>query len=182
MSSTNLSFRTPAPLLQLFRDRDIKGVDNPGVIAKRDVERWYSLLGESLKKVRIEPEEAVVMIYAAHWWLGTMTGLLLGSLPEHLLQNMGLDAFYRGAQESLAQKVDGWPLSVRAALWDSAERYEVIAHRKPGNTLGGALHQVGLHSYSLDPEDLLLVECVPAVESDELPRAYMHIKNRRSQK
>jgi hypothetical protein len=173
VSSTNLSFRTPPDLMQKFRDRDIKGVENPGAIAKRDVERWYSLLGESLKAVHIEPVEAVVMIFAANWSLSGMNGQTLADLPETLRREVGLHAFYREAQLDLAEETERWPLSVRAALWDAAERYDVVAHKEPGLTFGATLHRVGLHSYDLTPEELALVEGIPAVESDSLPGVYM---------
>jgi hypothetical protein len=171
--STNLSFRTPEALKKKFRTRDIKGVANPGYIAKRDVERWYSLLSASMDEVRIEPADAVVMIYAVNWWLGIMDGHQLKSLPQQLRQQMGLDDFYRDAQLELAEQVERWPLAARAALWDAAERYDVLVHGNPGKTFGAALHLVGLHSYQLTPEELRLVEKVPAVESDQLPAAYM---------
>lgn len=173
MSSTNLSFRTPADLMMKFRARDIKGVDNPGAIAKRDVERWYLLIGHSLKEVSVEPAEAVVIVYAANWWLNGMSGQILQDLPDILSKQMGLHAFYRDAQLGLAERVERWPLDVRAALWDAAERYDVLAHRDPGQTFGATLHQVGLHSYDLTPEELSLVESIPAAESDQLPDAYM---------
>lgn len=172
MSSTNLSFRTPPDLMQKFRDRDIKGVDIPGAIAKRDVERWYSLLGESLKKVHVEPAEAVVMIFAANWSFSGMNSQTLTDLPETLRREVGLPAFYWEAQIGLAEEVGRWPLDVRAALWDAAERYDVVAHKEPGRTFGATLHQVGLHSYELTPEELALVESIPAVESDSLPEVY----------
>jgi len=173
VSSTNLSFRTPADLMQKIRARDIKGVDNPGAIAKRDVERWYSLLTYSLAQVSVEPAEAVVMIYGVNWWLSGMTGQTLEELPDVLRRGMGLNAFYQDAQLGLAEALEDWPLEVRAALWDAAERYDVLAHREPGRTFGAALHQVGLHSYELAPEELALVESIPAVESDKLPDVYM---------
>lgn len=173
MSSTNISFRTPDDLKQKLRSRDIKGVDNPGAIAKRDVDRWYSLLGQSLGSVEVDPVEAVVMIYAAHWSLDGMSGQSLYRLPEILRQEMGLDAFYREAQISLAERVERWPLDVRAALWDAAERYDVLAHKETGRTFGATLHQVGLHSYNLTSSELKLVESIPAAESDFLPGVYM---------
>jgi hypothetical protein len=163
--------------MKKIQSRDIKGVANPGAIAKRDVERWYSLLSESLKEVEVEPAEAVVMIYAAHRWLSIMNGDRLDILPEQLLQNMGLDGFYRDAQYSLAEKVQGWALGTRAALWDAAERYEVAAYREPTKTFGAILHQVGLHSYELRPEELAVVERIRAAESDVLPAAYMNAMN-----
>lgn len=174
MSSTNLSFRTPAELMQRIRARDIKGVDNPGAIAKRDVERWYSLLGESLKYVSVKPVEAVVMIYAVHWCLKGMGGQSLMDLPETLRREIGLHAFYRDAQLGLAEEVERRPLDVRAALWDAAERYDVVAHREPGRSFGAVLHRVGLHSYDLMPQELALIEGLPAVESDSLPGVYMN--------
>lgn len=178
MSSTNLSFRTPADLKQKFQDRDIKGVQNPGAIAKRDVERWYSLLSQSLGEVAVEPVEAVVMIYAAHWWLNGMGGQSLTTLPEILRSEMGLDVFYRDAQDALANRVQDWSLDVRAALWDAAERYDVLAHRQTGKTFGATLHQVGLHTYALTPRELSVVESIPAVESDLLPEEYMKAANK----
>jgi hypothetical protein len=156
-----------------LKDRDIKGVDNPGAIAKREVDRWYSLLGHSLRGVSVAPAEAVIIIYATNWWLSAMSGQVLEDLPDTLRQGMGLHAFYRDAQLGLSEKVARWPLDVRAAMWDAAERYDVLAHRETGRTFGATLHQVGLHSYELTSEELALVEKIPAVESDHLPDAYM---------
>jgi hypothetical protein len=173
VSSTNLSFRTPPDLMQKLRDRDIKGVDNPGAIAKRDVERWYSLLSESLKTVHVEPAEAGGLIVAASWAFSGMNSQTLADLPETLRREVGLHVFYREAQLGLAEEVERWPLDVRAALWDAAERYDVVAHKEPGRSFGAVLHRVGLHSYELTPEELALVESIPAVESDSLPGVYM---------
>lgn len=178
MPSTNLSFRTPIDLMNKFRTRDIKGVLNPGAIAKRDVERWYSLLEISMGDVQVEPVEAVVMIYAANWWLNGMGGQVLQDLPETLRREMGLDPFYRDAQLSLAEVVERSSLAVRAALWDAAERYDVLAHKGGQCSFGALLHQVGLHSYTLTPEELGLVESFPAVESDVLPASYIAAVNR----
>lgn len=173
MSSTNLSFRTPPELMARIRSRDIKGVENPGSMAKRDVERWYSMLETSLRKVSVDPQEAVVMIYAVNWWMSGMTGATLTELPQTLSQEIGLPDFYRDAQLGLAEQVEGWPLNVRAALWDAAERYDVMVHRQPNKTFGAALHEVGLHRYDLDPQELSMVESFTAVESDSLPAVFM---------
>lgn len=179
MSSSNLSFRTPAELMGKFRIRDIKGVKNPGAIAKRDVERWYSMLDACRKQVRLQPAEAVVMIYAANWWLSAMSGESLLALPQQLRRDLRMDPFYRDAQDSLGELVTEWPLGTRAAIWDAAERYDVLAHHHPDTTFGAALHQVGLHSYRLAPEELAVVETLSAVEADNLPAAYMQAVNER---
>jgi hypothetical protein len=176
MASVNLSFRTPPDLMSKIQSRDIKNVDHPGYLAKRDLERWYSLLGSSLREVSVTPEEAVVVIFAAGWWLPTMTGQLLTDLPVVLRQEIGLDGFYESARRSLADRVDSWPLAVRAALWDAAERYDVLVHETQGCTYGAALHRVGLHNYLLDQEELEVVESFIAVESRELPAAYMNAR------
>ncbi len=171
--SINLSFRTPEDLLKKIKSRDIRGSDFPGAIAKRDVERWYALLGEVLKGIVLDPVDIVVMVYAVTRWLGPMDGEQLVSLPHQLRQEMGLDPFYRDAQLSLAETAEGWSLGVRAAVWDAAERYEVIAHQNPELTFGAALHQAGLHRYDLNAGELALVESFPAVEGAQLPGAYM---------
>jgi hypothetical protein len=159
--------------MQRLQARNIKGVKNPGAIAKRDVERWYSLLEASVSYVKVEPIEAVVMIYAANWHFSAMNSRTLEDLGSILRQEMGLNPFYADAQRTLAQKVEDWPLLVRAALWDAAERYDVLAHLRRVETFGAGLHQVGLHSYELEPEELARVEGLAAVEGDSLPEEYM---------
>lgn len=173
--SINLSFRTPEDLLRKIKSRDIKGSGFPGAIAKRDVERWYALLGEVLKTVSLVPAEIVVMVHAATRWLGPMNSENLAALPDQLRQEIGLDPFYRDAQLGLADQAEGWSLGVRAAVWDAAERYEVVAHQQPDLTFGAALHQAGLHTYDLDAEELAVVTSLLALEGDMLPAAYMRM-------
>lgn len=176
MASTNISFRTPPELMTKLASRDIKNVKYPGHVAKRDVDRWYSLLESSLGEATVSPEEAVVIIFAASWWLPVMTGRFLTELPAILRQEIGLDGSYAGASRSLADRMESWPLAVRAAVWDAAERYDVTVRQGPWRTYGAALHQVGLHNYRLSSQELALVEALPAVESRELPAAYLAAK------
>lgn len=173
MSSTNLSFRTPPDLMAKIKARDLKGVENPGATAKRDVARWYSLLSASLPEVTVVPAEAVVMIHAANWWLTTMNASALLGLPDTLRSGIGLDDFYGAYQQSLGESMLSLPLSARAALWDAAERYEVEVSKHPDQTFGAVLHRVGLHTYQLSPQGLEIVESFSAVESSALPAAYM---------
>lgn len=174
VSSSNLSFRTPPELKARLKARDIKGVDHPGAIAKRDIERWYSLMEESLHEVAVSPAEAVVVIYGVHWWLPALTGSALSDLPVQIRRLVGLPPFYRDAQDSLGERLYAMSLSARAALWDAAERYDVAVRRNHEQTFGRALHEVGLHSYDLPQSELWVVENLTAVESDALPAAYMN--------
>lgn len=175
MPSNNLSFRTPEPLLKQIQSRDPKGVENPGAIAKRDVERWYGFLQSGLPQVELTPAEAVVLIHYVGAFQGEMqhsqvlmAAQSIGSTPQ------GLGEAYAPARASLAAKMADWSVAALYAAWDAAERYEVVAKRGSLNTtFGMALHLVGLHSYVLPPDDLATVERMGAVPSADLPGEYL---------
>lgn len=174
MPSKNLSFRAPEALLEKISLRDPEKSLYPGAIAKREVGRWYEVLGEALKDVRVTPDEAVVLIVC-----------VMSSTPVHenvvstsarlCTESLDLGGELDEAQESLAVKMGDWPLMTVYAAWDAAERYEVLALNPPpeGLTFGMALHQVGLHTYDLEPETLAHIERTPAVPAAYLGEVYV---------
>jgi hypothetical protein len=187
MPSRNLSFRTPPKLLEQIQSRDLKGVDNPGAVAKRDVERWYEVLQESMREVRLNPAEAVVLIYYAGSLLEDSSVSLSRVLMAHHIigsGGLGLESAFTPVSESLADKMAGWSLAGKYAAWDAAERYEVVVRRNLEHvegavegaedlTFGMALHRVGLHTYDLLPDELAVIERMGAVPADMLPGAYL---------
>jgi hypothetical protein len=178
MPSTNLSFRTPVDFMDRIKSRDLKGVDNPGATAKRDLGRWYDVLAEGLREVQVTPDEAVVLIYYVSTYEGLATvdnvmraGEVLEDYPVGLVDD------FDTAKWELGKKYQTWSLAGRYAAWDAAERYEVLARRNEASTepltLGMALHRAGLHTYDLPPEILAHVERTPATIADELPGIYL---------
>lgn len=184
MASRNLSFRTPEPLMDKIRSRDLKGVDNPGAVAKRDVERWYNVLQEGLAEVRLTPPESVVLIHYVGPFEGHVvhTNVLLAA--QHIQSGpMGLGEPFAAVRESLAAKMAQWSLAGRYAAWDAAERYQVLVARNFARedlaedlTFGMALHHVGLHTYDLPQEELSVIEGMDAVEASRLPGAYVRAR------
>lgn len=176
MPSTNLSFRTPKPLLDLIRGRDLKGVENPGATAKRDVERYYGLLAEALRDVRLMPLEVVVLIHYVGTYEGYATvSQILDAADVFRESQIGLDENFDEAQQSLAESYASLSLAARYAAWDAAERYQVLAlsNKDTELTYGMALHRVGLHTYDLDPEVLAHIERMDAVDADRLPGLFL---------
>lgn len=176
MASTNLSFRTPEVLMGKIRSRDLKGVDNPGATAKRDIERYYSLMDEGMRTVRLTPKEAVVLIYHVSTYEGYATAQQIADAWEVFQDyQLGLDENFDDATESLGQAYAEWPLVGRWAAWDAAERYQVLATRSgdPELTFGMALHRAGLHTYDLSQEELAHIERMGAVEGDLLPGVFL---------
>ncbi len=178
MASTNLSFRTPADFMDKIKSRDLKGVDNPGATAKRDLGRWYDALGEGLREVQLTPDEAVVLIYYVSTYQGLASvdnvvkaGEVLEDYPIGLVED------FDTAKWELGSKYQSWSVLGRYAAWDAAERYEVLARHNEKTTepltLGMALHKVGLHTYDLPPEILAHVERTPAMIADKLPGFYL---------
>lgn len=181
MPSQNISFRAQPDLLEKIRARDPQKSRYPGATAKRDVERWYAMLEDSLGAVeKFTPDEAVVLIY----YVGTYGGR---PAHEHVMR-VGdslrdssvsfLDPFYDLAQTSVGAKLRLMSPMGRYAAWDAAERYEALAQEavreKDENlTFGMALHKVGLHTYNLASHVLQRVEATRAVPSDYLPGAYL---------
>jgi hypothetical protein len=175
MPSPNLSFRTPQSLLEQIQRRDLKGVENPGAVAKRDVERWYGLLQEALSEVRLSPAEAVVLIH----YVGALqnepvhSNILLAAQTIGST-SLGLGDAFAAVRASLAAKMASWSLAGKYAAWDAAERYEVLAVRGPETlTFGMALHEVGLHTYDLPTDELATIERMAATTADQLPGEYL---------
>lgn len=183
MPSTNLSFRTPAEFMERIKSRDLKGVDNPGATAKRDLGRWYDVLDEGMHEVEVTPDEAVVLIHYVSTYDGlatvdnvTRAGEVLEDYP------VGLTDGFDTAKWELGRKYQTWSLAGRYAAWDAAERYEVLARRNEGAdawpedlTFGMALHTVGLHTYDLPLEYLAHIERTPAATADKLPGIYLRM-------
>lgn len=177
MPSTNLSFRTPERLMAQIGQRDMKGVQYPGTVVKRDVERWYAVLADALSEVRLAPAEVVVLVsYAASYdgepsHASVIDSPLVISRREFAMDDERFDE----AQEALGRKMTDWSLAGLYAAWDAAERYEVLARRSAdsGLSFGMALHRVGLHTYDLAPEELARIEQIRAVPAEELPAAYL---------
>jgi hypothetical protein len=181
MASKNLSFRTPQELLDKIKARDLKGVDNPGAVAKREVERWYSVLQESLSEVRLTPAEAVVLIHHVEVFDGQADLPIIRVASDCIADgSTGLSSFYGPVRASLARQMARWSFAGLFAAWDAAERYHVLVKRNFDReeqaedlTFGMALHRVGLHTYDLPPEELEVIESTPAVMPDRLPDAYL---------
>jgi hypothetical protein len=176
MPSSNLSFRAPEPFLEQIRSRDIKGVDNPGAVAKRDLIRWYGVLQQGLGEVDLTPAEAVVLIHFVGAFHDRSVNLSEMLMAHHVINgaSLHLEEVYTPVRASLADKMANWSTVARYAAWDAAERYQVVSRHGPLNTtFGMALHRVGLHSYVLPPEDLATVERMGAVSADLLPGEYI---------
>jgi hypothetical protein len=176
MPSTNLSFRTPQPLLDKIKIRDLKGVNNPGATAKRDLGRWYDLLSESLEEVSITPEEAVILIHYVATYDGCPSARNVFDAGEVLEDYpIGLAEDFDAAKEALGRKYQDWSYATRYAAWDAAERYEVLArnHTEDNLTFGMALHRAGLHTYDLPPDELAVIERMKAAPAAFLPGVYV---------
>lgn len=176
MPSQNLSFRAPQKLLDQLSKRDLKNVKYPGTTAKREVERWYSLLTSGLMEVRIDPVEVVVLAYYANAFNGEPTHANVLNAPYAIGDGVGsLSGKFYPAQLSLSDKMKGWSVAGLYAAWDAVERYEVVVSRLKNEsmTFGMALHLVGLHTYSLPPEELARIEQMSPVTSELLPQEYL---------
>jgi hypothetical protein len=168
MPSQNIVFRTTGLLLKRISIRDPKGVKMPGATARRDLERWYSALEIALSKVKLDPAEAVFLIK------------VVGTEPEHndhfveflgaAIQDSDEEGFEH-VRARLIHKVSQWDFITLWAVVDACERYVVYQARNAGDpkvTLGMALHQVGLHSYMVTPEELAALEAAEAAPPVEL--------------
>lgn len=177
MASQNVSFRVEPDLLEKIRSRDPGATRYPGATAKREVIRWYDMLAEYSRDMpRLSPAELVVWIY----YVGTYDGRpavnnVLEAGDVLLDQQIGLDVFYDDFQTQVGLSLNGVPAMAVWALWDAAERYQALVSSTKDESLtyGMALHKVGLHTYDLAPQDLKLVEAVPAVSAELLPSAYL---------
>lgn len=181
MSATNLSFRAPEGLLVLIKSRDRKGVNYPGAVAKRDLERWYALMGDAISEVQLTPAEVVVLAYYAstfdgepnHWNVAGSAIALQG-------RQIGLSEEFSASRDTLAKKMSTWSTAAVYAAWDAVERYQVLALRNRADsgdlTFGMALHRIGLHTYGLSGDELAHVERMTAVPADLLPGEYLNAR------
>lgn len=185
-SSRNVSFRAPDGLRSQLLARDPKkGNQYPGSIAKREVERWYSLMVEGMQHApQMSLGEAVVFIHYVATYDGRPSHSDVMDACEVLfdqdLSSMPVDQDLEDFQESLSRKLAGLREygHVSYAMWDAAERYEVIAahNEDPDLTFGRVLHQVGLHSYTLDQSELAQAERMGAVPGEFLPKVYLRTR------
>jgi hypothetical protein len=160
--ATNLSFRTPSELMDKIKLRDFTNVQNPGATAKRGLIRWYDMLGCALREIHLIPKEAVVLIHLVN---RVGPDISADRLAVYQIKDQGLGEAYTFVTESLAAKMASWPLATRYAAWDAAERYEALVSKEK-LSYGSALHQVGLHTYDLTPEELEHVEALEAAYLD----------------
>lgn len=159
MPSINLSFRAHPSLLAHVSARDPKDLKNPGSIAKRDLERWYAVLAQARMYINLSPAEAVLLIRVANE-VGEIDEEVVTFLVNYV-RDHPQDGFAH-VQGTLLQKVNRMDYITRWALMDAVDRYRVYQVKHPEATVGMALHQVGLHSYTATPEELAALESAAA--------------------
>jgi hypothetical protein len=152
---TGLNLRVDEILRAKIKSRDLKGVENPGAVARRDLERWYGSLKDALDQIKLAPAEAVLLI-AVIGKESVHSEALAATLAMHVEESE--EEGYGHVRNRLVQKIEHWDRTTRWAVIDACERYAVYAKRHPESTLGMALHQVGLHSYTATPEEMAVLE------------------------
>lgn len=180
MPSSNLSFRSPETFLAKIRQRDLAGFTNPGATAKRDLTRWYDLLNEAMSEIHIQPVEAVVWIFYVNTYEGYPSARQILEAGDVIFESdLTLGDCFLDARETLSEKCQGWSPAAHYAAWDAAERYQVMvtagkAREALTATFGMALHQVGLHTYDVAPDELNHIEAMKAVPAEKLAEEYLN--------
>lgn len=119
-----------------------------GLVAKRDLRRYYDLIAAALPDLDLSPAEAClicdalvdVQIADDRWlrlWAEVSDGVRAGDLGA----KWGLSD---AAVERLVERLRLLPPSGRAAICDAVERFWIVMRRAPKTPLNDALEQVGL--------------------------------------
>jgi hypothetical protein len=128
-----------------------------GLVAKRDLRRYYDLIGAALPDLDLSPAEACLICdaladvqIADDRWLRLWAEISDGVRAGDLATKWGLS---EAAVERLIERVRLLPPSGRAAICDAVERFWIIMRHKPKTPLNDALEQVGLlpHEESAPP-------------------------------
>jgi len=119
-----------------------------GLIAKRDLRRYYDLIGAALPDLDLSPAEACLVCDALvdaqisdDRWLRLWAEVADGARDGSLGTKWGLSP---NAVERLVERVRLLPPSGRAALCDAAERFWIVMRHKPKTPVRDALISVGL--------------------------------------
>lgn len=166
MPNPNMSFRAPALLRDALAARNPKDdVKNSGVIAKREVERWYVELDRALVTLKLNPAEAVLLISV----VGN-SELRPDQIAHqlHILVEQDETEGFGHVRDRLVHRMSSWDVMRMWAVVDAVERYEIYQRRNPSATLGMALHVVGLHSYMVTPEELAILESTTVAPPTDL--------------
>ena len=160
-----ITFRDAAlePVIEA-RMRNDGSRESLGLVAKRDLRRYYDLLAAALTELDLSPAKACLICDALvdvqigddRWlrlWAEVSDGVRAGDLGA----KWGLSD---SAVERLVERLRLLPPSGRAAICDAVERFWIIMRHKPKTPLNDALEQVGL----LPSED----SAVPTLSPDSL--------------
>ncbi len=147
MSDNRVAFRAADPLQQQLAartDQEAEG-QSAALVARRDLERYYAVLQDSLRRLDLTAGEACLIVDA-------LNGTLMDAVSYRLLWAEVSDAQRR---QNLAEKwgVDGSQLVERLralspgelmAIIDAAERFWTLIGRGATGTNEETLRQVGL--------------------------------------
>lgn len=119
-----------------------------GLVAKRDLRRYYDLIGAALPDLDLSPTEACLICDALadvqindDRWLRLWAEVSDGVRANDLGAKWGLSD---AAVERLIERVRLLPPSGRAAICDAVERFWIIMRHAPKTPLNEALEEVGL--------------------------------------
>lgn len=141
-----VSFRASAPLLDQIAERKSEG-ESDGEVARRDLERYYTVLAHELLRVNLTAEEAALICDALNgYWMhdSTVTIRAWWIEIEDAISLNGADAKWGISQPAvLVAKLRALSPGASVAILDAVQRWWA-RERVDGETIAESLLAVGL--------------------------------------
>ena len=116
---------------------------SPHLVARRDLERYYALLAEGLRRVDLTTGEASLVVDVLNGTiLDGRTAAFLWAEIEDGIRLDSLDKKWSIDGKALVEKAKAWGLAESLAVSDAAERY--WASLNPDEPIEDGLRRVGL--------------------------------------
>lgn len=139
-----------------FRNREVEAeldrrvkfpADSRGIVASRDLERYYALLADAIRSVTLSEGEASLIVDACNGTIWDSVSVsLLWALVDDACSADNLDTKWGVNGAELVTKLRALSLAETIAVVDAAERFWARSDRsnESGESLADALRAVGL--------------------------------------
>lgn len=134
----HVQFRAGDALADQLAARGVQAALSAGNVARRDLQRYYHALAETLKTIALSEAEASLVVDACHGTtFGPWSASLLSAIVDNAIRLEGLADKWQVDGPALVERLRGLSYCQSLALVDAVERY----WQAPD---GEALRRVGL--------------------------------------
>lgn len=147
MSDNRIAFRAADPLQQQLAARtdhpDAAGT--PGLVARRDLERYYTVLADSLARLDLTLGQACLLMDALNGtWMDTSSYRLLWAEVDDSIREENLAGKWSVDGAQLVERLRSLSPGEQMAMVDAAERFWLLVERGATGDREELLRKVGL--------------------------------------